>query len=338
MDGIVLLAKKPGLTSFSSLFSVKKALETSKVGHTGTLDSFAQGLLVVCIGRYTRLASNITEFDKSYKAVISFGKETDTLEYTGKTVKTSDLPDLEELKSVIKSFEGKQFQAPPLFSAIHVNGQRASDAARKGKEIEIPKREITVYKANLCDVLLENSKVKSCLVEFEVSKGTYIRSLARDIACKCGSTGYLTGLFRTRVGNFSVEQAAGYSQLKEFSINNCLEQEQNYLNTVANEPKSEKKAFIETPEEIQIKKEIAHNIMPLNIQTAKMCGFYPITIKKNSQEDFLHGRPLKKNMFVEFIDSLKNESILCVFNEEEKFLGLLDWKDENRLAYKFVNN
>ena len=148
-DGIVLLAKKPGLTSFSSLHSIKKALGTSKVGHTGTLDSFAQGLLVVCTGRLTRLAGNITEFDKSYEAVIKFGEETDTLEYTGNIIKTAPLPTLEVLKEAISKYTGNIMQSPPSFSAVHVNGKRASDLAREGKAVELPPRPVTIFNAEI---------------------------------------------------------------------------------------------------------------------------------------------------------------------------------------------
>jgi len=169
MDGIVLLAKQPGLTSFSSLFNVKKALNTNKVGHTGTLDSFAQGLLVVCAGRLTRLAGNITEFDKEYKAVISFGIETDTLEYTGNIIRQTSLPTEQALVSALASFVGPQQQVPPQFSALHVNGQRASDIARKGGEISLPPRPIVVYKAEITE-LEKNSQalVESCMITFRV--------------------------------------------------------------------------------------------------------------------------------------------------------------------------
>lgn len=352
MDGIVLLAKRPGKTSFSSLFNVKKALNTTKVGHTGTLDSFAQGLLVVCTGRYTRLASNITEFNKTYKAVISFGKETDTLEYTGLTVKKASLPTLNDLQSAITKFTGKQLQAPPSFSAIHIDGQRASDLARKGKNVEIPKREITVYKAELEDYKLnEDNLVESCLIHFEVSKGTYIRSLARDIANECNSAGYLSGLFRTQVGNFNIQDSAGYSLLEEFSIENCLQIEKEYLkNNKLNhntEEKSQsikkvKTPYVETDEDKLVKKEIIEKILPVNKAVALECGFYPVTVKGiDEKNNFLHGKPLRKNFFNEYMDGLKDKQIFSVFSNEsdkEAFLGLIEWKDENKLAYKFVNN
>ena len=111
------------------------------------MDSFAQGLLVVCTGRLTKLAGCITEFDKSYSAVIKFGEETDTLEYTGEVIKTANLPTIDALNEAINKFTGKILQAPPAFSAIHVNGKRASDLAREGKTVEIPPRPITVFEA-----------------------------------------------------------------------------------------------------------------------------------------------------------------------------------------------
>ena len=209
-DGIVLLAKKPGLTSFASLHSVKKALGTTKVGHTGTLDSFAQGLLVVCTGRLTKLAGNITEFDKSYSAVIKFGEETDTLEYTGQVIRTAPLPSLEALTNALQKFTGNILQAPPSFSALHVNGKRASDLAREGKTVELPPRPITVFQANIIETKLSSEGfVEYCKIDFTVSKGTYIRCLARDIAKEAGSAGHLIGLYRTRVGNFDIKDAAG---------------------------------------------------------------------------------------------------------------------------------
>lgn len=340
MDGIVLLTKTPGVTSFSSLFNVKKALNTNKVGHTGTLDSFAQGLLVVCTGRYTRLVSNITEFSKTYKAVISFGKETDTLEYTGNTVKQTELPLLEELKNSINKFSGELLQAPPSFSAIHIDGQRASDLARKGKEIEIPKRKINVYKAELQDVLCNSEgRVTACLVEFKVSKGTYIRALARDIANDCGSSGYLSGLYRTKVGNFSIEDAAGVSLLKDFTIKNALKIEQEYLSNKINQKSDKQKGpYIATPEDNLIKKEVLEKIKLVDEKIALECGFNPIHLKGENEEFcFKNGKPLRKNFFNEYIDGLNEKKMFAVFTSCSKFCGLVNLID-NKLSYQFVNN
>ena len=156
-DKIVLLAKKTGLTSFTSLNCVKKAFKTTKVGHTGTLDSFAQGLLVVCCGRLTRLAGNITEFDKSYKAIIKFGQETDTLECTGQIIKNAPLPTLQSLENALKKFNGNIMQTPPAFSAIHVDGKRASDLAREGKTAQLKPRPVTIFDAKIIETKLNSA-------------------------------------------------------------------------------------------------------------------------------------------------------------------------------------
>lgn len=221
---IVPFAKQTGLTSFSSLYTIKHALKTKKVGHTGTLDSFAEGLLVVCCGALTRLAGKITEFDKTYQAVIKFGAETDTLEYTGTVVKTAPLPTKEALERAISHFTGEIMQVPPAFSAIHIDGKRASDVARSGKEVAIPARKVTVYSSKILDLQFAGgdssnaNAVDSALVEFTVSKGTYIRSLARDIGNFSSSAAHLTGLFRTKIGAFKIDEAAGADLLEPFTI------------------------------------------------------------------------------------------------------------------------
>ncbi len=344
MDGIVLLAKQPDLTSFSSLFNVKKALKTTKVGHTGTLDSFAQGLLVVCTGRLTRLAGNITEFDKEYKAVISFGSETDTLEYTGNIIKETALPTEQALISAVQSFTGPQQQVPPQFSALHVNGKRASDIARKGGEISLPPRPITVYKAEITE-LEKNAQglVESCMITFRVSKGTYIRSLARDIADKCGSSGHLIGLYRTRVGNFCIEDASGFSLLSDFTISACKKAVESWKKTARADEKSpenagktadQKKLYNEQNQLIQ--QEIPAKIQSFNEETARLCGFYPLHLADEAAETaFRNGKPILKSWFIEHIDDLE-EDLFAVFSNNNDFCGLIEKKDKKHFSYRFV--
>ena len=288
-DGIVLYAKQPGLTSFSSLWAIKHALNTTKIGHTGTLDNFADGLLVVCAGRLTRLAGAITAFDKDYEAVIAFGQETDTLDPSGNVTKTAPLPVIGELQKSIEKFTGGIMQTPPAFSALHINGKRASDLARAGKTAEIPARPVTVFKAELKDVVFENEvlkTVKYANVAFSVSKGTYIRCLARDIAADCGSAAHLIALRRTKVGNFSLSDASGFSLLDEFSIANAV--------------RTEKKAEKLQPEaEEQLFAEIRSKIQKMSISLAEQCGFFPLTIKTEYEKQFFSGQPLKQLWFSE---------------------------------------
>ena len=294
--GIVLFAKRPGVTSFSSLFSIKRALGTKKVGHTGTLDSFASGLLVVCTGSLTRIASYITSFNKTYDAVIEFGVETDTLEYTGKIVKTAPLPKKDDVLSAIKQYTGDILQTPPLFSALHINGERASDIARSGRVAEMPSRPVTVFASEAEEFLLEDDRVKAVRVRFSVSKGTYIRSLARDIGSCCKSAAHLAGLRRLSVGSFRLEDAAGFSSLAPFTI-------QSVYQTISDMQKAQSascKAGVSehtshSGEDVQ--SEVREKMQTMTESLAAECGFGTAHIFPEYEDDFKHGRPLFSLMF-----------------------------------------
>ena len=343
-DGIVLLAKMPGLTSFASLNNVKKSLSTKKVGHTGTLDSFAQGLLVVCTGRLTKLAGKITEFDKSYSAVIKFGEERDTLEYTGNLVKKTPLPDLESLKNALNKFTGDLWQAPPAFSSIHVDGKRASDLARKGIEVEIPKRRIKVFSAELRDYKLSDDKsgVLYARIDFSVSKGTYIRCLARDIALECKSSAHLIGLLRTRVGNFKLSDAAGFDLLKDFTIENAMEAEKSYREGLKKEDSDSaskdfdksKKSYIPSDEDLQFQKEIKEKILGFSEETSLLCGFKNLHLKNEKVFlSFKNGKPLNRDFFIEK-ENIEEGGQYAVFFGGS-FSGLI-CRNEKKLSYLFV--
>ncbi|MBQ0002607.1 MAG: tRNA pseudouridine(55) synthase TruB [Treponema sp.] len=361
-SGIVLLAKQPGITSFSSLFAVKKALETSKVGHTGTLDSFAQGLLIVCVGNMTRLASHITAFDKTYEAVIQFGKETDTLDPTGNVIETSELPALSDLKKSIQKFTGPLLQAPPSYSALWVNGTRASDLMRKGVQVELDKREINVFSSSLLEIKTEDGKniifnddtpskneISSCLsdfsnirvqfarVKFHVSKGTYIRSLARDIALDCKSRGHLIGLLRTEIGSFKLENSAGFSLLKKFTIDDAVKnlseikyEKDNTENENNSKPDKGKKLDDETFHFLM--SEIKNKITDVTKEVASECGFQTAVIKDVYLSDFQNGKKLYTKMFLTEPDK---EGKYAVFSEGQKFSGLFSFENR-RFKYEYV--
>lgn len=360
-DRIVLFAKQAGKTSFSSLFTIKHAFGTKKVGHTGTLDSFAQGLLVVCVGNLTRLAGKITEFDKTYRAVISFGKETDTLECTGKTVRTSPLPEKENVVSAVKYFSGTFMQVPPVFSAIHIDGKRASDQARSGRKIEMPERKVTVFSSEILDYLSDDEgRVRSVLVEFHVSKGTYIRSLARDIAEKAGSAGYLSGLFRTKVGKFRVEDAAGFDSLCDFSIQNVLSLEQklkeaeeknnlqseektvflaeeNVLPPEKNSLQAGKNHFVLSDAEKKLQEETLEKSLPMSESLAEECGFGVLHLEKGYENVFRNGGKLQSKMFASSPFEIEENSA-AVFDSQGFFSGLLQKDQNGYFRYSFVNS
>jgi tRNA pseudouridine55 synthase len=201
-SGLLLLKKNPGLTSFGSLQLVKKALATGKVGHTGTLDKFACGLLLVLAGRALKLAQWFTGAPKEYEGTLRFGVETSTLDPEGETIAQGPVPSREEVERVLPLFRGDILQAPPLYSAVHINGERAHELARAGKTPEMKKRPVSVYALELLSWEPPFARIR-----VRCSAGTYIRSLARDIALAAGSRAHLTALTRAGIGKFRLEDA-----------------------------------------------------------------------------------------------------------------------------------
>lgn len=202
VSGCAFLDKSPGDSSFAALYAVKRAFNTRKVGHTGTLDPFASGLLVALVGRATRAAQFITGLDKTYIASISFGSETDTGDCTGTTIREAHVPGESDVRNALKNFVGPIEQVPPAFSAVHVDGRRAYKLARQGVALELAPRQVVVHEFSVLTWLESGfSAVISC------SSGTYIRSLARDLGRKVGSAAHLEQLRRTRIGPFVVDEA-----------------------------------------------------------------------------------------------------------------------------------
>ncbi|HBU12147.1 MAG TPA: tRNA pseudouridine(55) synthase TruB [Clostridiales bacterium] len=211
-SGLILLNKKPGLTSFDALRDIKRALGTGKVGHTGTLDKFASGLLVVLAGSALKLSQWFSGCDKEYLGTIKFGAETDTLDPEGKIIAEAPLPSREKVEQALSLFTGNIMQSPPAYSAIHINGQRASALARQGVAPEMKKRPVTVY-----DLELRSWQPPFAEIFVRCSSGTYIRSLARDIACAAESRAHLSNLVRTRVADFRLENSVNSVKLTSLS-------------------------------------------------------------------------------------------------------------------------
>lgn len=197
---ILLLDKKEDITSFSSLNYVKKTID-KKVGHCGTLDKFASGLMIVLTNKFTKLNPLFSNQDKTYQAVFYFGKETETLDPEGKVIKETRIPTLKEIETAIETnLKGKIMQEPPIFSAIHVNGKRSYDLARKNQIQSLPKREVTIYDFKIISYV---NNLLTCVIK--VSKGTYIRSIARDLGVFTKSSCYVQNLRRLSIGKYSLE-------------------------------------------------------------------------------------------------------------------------------------
>jgi tRNA pseudouridine55 synthase len=201
-DGLVAVQKKPGLTSFDTLHNIKSRIGHNKVGHTGTLDKFASGLLLALVGNCTRLTPLFLPLDKEYRARICFGTETETLDPEGNICRRLPIPSLEEIKKAADKFIGVIDQIPPLYSALHINGERAYSIARRGGSVEIAPRKIRIDSIRLMEFNSPYLTIDVCC-----SGGTYIRSLARDIGEASGSCAYLAELERVRIGNFSSRSA-----------------------------------------------------------------------------------------------------------------------------------
>lgn len=199
VNGLVLLNKEPGRTSFQALYPVKR-LYGSSVGHTGTLDQFAEGLLVVLVGKFTKFNPLFTAFDKVYEADFTFGVETSTLDPEGEPVLTGPVP-ADSPGPMAPRWTGDLMQIPPQYSAIHVDGRRASDRVRDGQTVEMQARPVTVYSL---EVLSWQVPVLS--VRIHCSKGTYVRSIARDWGRAAGCGAHVTRLRRLRVGPFSLPE------------------------------------------------------------------------------------------------------------------------------------
>ncbi|MBO7637412.1 MAG: tRNA pseudouridine(55) synthase TruB, partial [Treponema sp.] len=342
ISGILPFTKTPGLTSFSSLWSIKHALNTDKVGHTGTLDSFAEGLLVVLTGSLTHLVPHITAFTKTYQAVVCFGKETDTLDPTGNLIKEAGAVDLESLERVLPSFKGALLQVPPVYSAIHVNGKRASNSAREGQDVRLESRQIFIYDISLLDFKAadENDSSSYALLEINCSKGTYIRALARDIATKLGSCAYLCALRRTKVGPFNLEDAACYSSLKPFTIQYGRENAEFFSRKKAEEgQKREKKTVTDSDTTVA---DIQSHLMTFTPEIASLCGFRSDKLKPEFESSYLNGRPLKPKMFSWIFNPDQeerppffNEREIAVFYPDSSFAGMMVQEDF-KLSYGFV--
>ena len=206
MNGIILIDKPKDYTSRDIVNIVSKKLQTKKVGHTGTLDPLATGLLVLCIGKTLKLSELLVSTKKEYIATMTFGIETDTLDITGNIVKRDSKTKkitTKDIETVLKKYTGKIIQEVPKYSSVKVNGKKLYGYARKGEEVALPKREVEIFNIEPLSEINNNTFTFKCTV----SKGTYIRSLIRDIGVSLGTYATMSALRRTKQGIFNIEDA-----------------------------------------------------------------------------------------------------------------------------------
>ncbi len=214
-NGILMVNKPSGITSRDVVNIVGKTLNTKKVGHTGTLDPMATGVLVLCLGNALKVCELITANDKEYIAKIILGIETETLDTTSPIINTKKTNiTKEEIEKVLNSFKGSYLQEVPKYSAVKINGKKLYEYAREGKEIELPKKMVTIYDIQLISDITYYNDTTSFYIKTTVSKGTYIRSLIRDIGYKLNTYGCMDSLERTRQGIFNIDNSYTLEEIK----------------------------------------------------------------------------------------------------------------------------
>ena len=221
MDGVIIINKPKGFTSHDVVNVVRKKLNMKKVGHTGTLDPNATGVLPILIGTGTKISKYLVEHDKEYIATLKLGIKTDTLDSEGNVLEQDKNLKIyleNEIKDVLNSFVGRQNQIPPMYSSIKINGKKLYEYAREGKKVEIEAREIEIYKIEL----ISYDKKDEIVYKVKCSKGTYIRTLCKDIAKKLGTIGYMKELVRTRVDKFDIEKSLCLDELDNININDKI--------------------------------------------------------------------------------------------------------------------
>ena len=212
MDGIILINKEPNMTSRDVVNKVCHLLNTKKVGHTGTLDPMATGVLVLAVNKGLKVVSELTALDKEYEAEITLGIETDTLDVTGNTISTQEVNVTnEDIDRVLNSFIGDYSMEVPIYSAIKVNGKKLYEYARNNEEVEIPVHKVKVYDLKRTSDIKDNKFSIKC----KVSKGTYIRSLVRDISKELGTVGVMSKLNRTKQGNFDIKDCYTLNDIEQ---------------------------------------------------------------------------------------------------------------------------
>lgn len=212
-NGVANILKPPGISSFALIKKISWLLDEKKVGHTGTLDPAAAGVLGVCFGKATKIIPFLDDSRKEYICELKFGTRTDTLDLEGEVVK-EDLNwnrlSKTEVKTVVLGFKGRQKQIPPMYSALHYQGKRLYHLAREGIEVERPARDIEIFKIEILEINLPILRFK-----VEVSRGSYIRALVRDIGKKLNTNAVMTFLLRTKSGSFKIKNAVSYEEFLE---------------------------------------------------------------------------------------------------------------------------
>ena len=330
---IIPFAKKSGCTSFSSLNAIKKAYETKKVGHSGTLDKFADGVMIALVGQGTRLSSFFLASDKRYTACFVFGIETETLDPEGAIMRTGKLPRLDRFNSVLPCFVGQIQQAPPAYSSIHIAGKRASDRARSGEKLELKPRPISIYELRILSMETivgdDNEKyVRTAILDIACSKGTYIRSLCRDIAYASGSVGFVSALRRTAIGDFLLDTCAAADELEPFThiaekhtkaiLEQCQTNDDGKFFCTSDSERIAKPLT----KELLTKEAILKSALSFTRDMALRLGLFVCEIKHEFLKAFVSGQRIRSFWFSDMCIERKNKAAENATDLEKKYYAV----------------
>lgn len=291
INGIINVYKEKGYTSHDVVAKLRGILKQKKIGHTGTLDPDATGVLPVCLGKGTKLCDMLLDKDKTYKAVLIFGASTDTEDISGKVIKSEDVDTIrnnlsdDDIYDVVMSFKGEYDQTPPMYSALKVNGKKLYELAREGVVIERKKRRV-----NIIDINIEKIEFPRVIFTVTCSKGTYIRSLCRDIAEKLGVAGCMENLERTRVSRFDITDSLTLDEIRQLVENN----------------------------------EINQYILPVD---EALSGYKKVVVKEKYSKLAYNGNPLFVNM-LDADNTYEPEENIRVYDGQNEFIGIYQFDKE----------
>ena len=297
ISGIINVYKEKGYTSHDVVAKLRGILKQKKIGHTGTLDPEAEGVLPVCLGKATRVCDMLTEKDKVYEAVLLLGQKTDTQDTTGNILEEKEVVCTEEqVIEVIKAFVGTYAQIPPMYSALKVNGKKLCDLARAGIEVERKPREVTIFSIDIEEINLP--KVKMTV---HCSKGTYIRTLCYDIGEKLGCGGCMESLLRTKVAQFTVEHSFRLSEIEQIV----------------------QKLRQETDEELT-----AESLENVITKTDEVFEGYPkVSAKEGFEKMLYNGNAMQPEWIEGWKDSLQQEKIR-LYDQKQSFIGIYQYNSK----------
>ena len=289
IHGVLNVRKEKGYTSHDVVAKLRGIVGQRKIGHTGTLDPDAEGVLPVCLGRATKLCDMLTDKDKTYEAVLLLGRATDTQDITGTVLESREVPEFrpEEISDVLQSFVGEYAQVPPMYSAIKVNGRKLYELAREGKEIERKARIVQIY-----EIRIKKTELPRIWMEVRCSKGTYIRTLCHDIGQRLGCLGCMEDLLRTRTGRFRLEDSL-------------------------------------TLEEIRRKKEdgsLMEDVIPIDEMFA---GYPRMQVRGRGETLAKNGNPLSLDMLFPYDGKqAKGRQSIRVYDKEGQFIAVYKWQEQ----------